>query len=128
MTAALVSTGLLVFGGLAVWTTFYYAPARHAGGGEGALTVSYLIARVESETSGGRHRLREREPRTVQLRGDLADALANEKTRILPLVESGLPVTDRESFLLSGDREALARNRGLLRRILAGLDRTEVNR
>ncbi|MBB5160056.1 hypothetical protein [Saccharopolyspora phatthalungensis] len=117
MTAALASTGLFIFGALAVWATFYYAPARHAGSGQGALTVDYLIARVKAETSGGRHRLREREPRTVQLHGDLSDALANEKTRILPLVESGLPA-DRESYLPARDRDALARNRGMLRRIL----------
>ncbi|MBB5156372.1 hypothetical protein [Saccharopolyspora phatthalungensis] len=90
MTAALVSTGLLVVGVLAVWATLYYAPARHAVGSEGALTVSCLIERVESETGGGRHRLRE--PRTVQLCGDLADDLAVEETRILPLIEAGLPV------------------------------------
>ncbi|MDA3644531.1 hypothetical protein LZ318_23140 [Saccharopolyspora indica] len=32
---------------------------QHAGGGDGALTVRYLIERVEAETSGGRHCLRE---------------------------------------------------------------------
>ncbi len=100
-----------------MWATFYYAPARHAGGGEGALTVSYLIARVEAETTGGRHRLRE--PRIVQLRGDLADALADEETRILPLVDTGRPVNNRDAF---------ARHRGMLRRILARLDRIDVNR
>ncbi|MBB5156774.1 hypothetical protein [Saccharopolyspora phatthalungensis] len=112
MTPALVSTGVLVVGALAVWATLYYAPARHSGGGQGALTVSYLIARVESETSGGRHRLREREPRTVQLRGDLADDIANEESRILPLVQPGLPVADRASFPLASDRDALLRHRG----------------
>ncbi|WP_246868976.1 hypothetical protein [Saccharopolyspora sp. ASAGF58] len=67
MTAALIATSLLGVGGIALWATFYYAPPRHAGGGESTLTVAYLLARVESETSGtGRHRLR-----TVTLRGDL---------------------------------------------------------
>ncbi|GAA0516312.1 hypothetical protein GCM10011581_46190 [Saccharopolyspora subtropica] len=111
MITALIAAGLLGVGALALWATFYYVPARHAGGGEGALTVAYLVARVEAETSGGRHRLRE--PRTVQLRGDLADALAVEETRFLPLVESGLPVDDRH---------AMAKHPGLLRRVLAKLE------
>ncbi|QIZ36586.1 hypothetical protein [Saccharopolyspora sp. ASAGF58] len=111
MIAALVASGLLGVGGLALWATFYYAPARHAGSGEGALTVAYLVARVDAETRGnGRHRLRE--PRTVQMRGDLAEALAVEETRHLPLVESGLPVDDRE---------AMARHPGMLRRLVAAL-------
>ncbi|MGI8309310.1 hypothetical protein [Saccharopolyspora hattusasensis] len=109
MIAAVVASGLLGVGGLAVWATFYYAPAQHAGSGEGALTVAYLVARVEAETRGhGRHRLRE----PVVMRGDLADALALEETRHLPLVESGLPVDDRE---------AMARHPGMLRRLLAAL-------
>ncbi|SEG84615.1 hypothetical protein SAMN02982929_04452 [Saccharopolyspora kobensis] len=41
-----------------VHRVFSYRP-QHAGGGDGALTVRYLIERVEAETSGGRHRLRE---------------------------------------------------------------------
>ncbi len=82
------------------------------------MTVSYLIERAEAEAGGGRHRLREREPRTLQLRGDLGEALANETTRILPLAESGLPVEDYA---------ALARHPGLLRRMLVGLDRIEVD-
>lgn len=65
------------------WACRYFLPrSRHAGGGEGALTVAYLVDQVDAETSGGRHRLRE--PRTAQLRGDLADALAVEETRVLP--------------------------------------------
>ncbi|PKW18202.1 hypothetical protein A8926_6268 [Saccharopolyspora spinosa] len=60
MIAALIATSLLGVGGFAVWATFYYAPARHGGGGEGALKVAYLVARVEAEARGrGRHRLRE---------------------------------------------------------------------
>ncbi|MGI8307796.1 hypothetical protein [Saccharopolyspora hattusasensis] len=111
MIAAMVASGLLGVGGLALWATFYYAPARHAGSGAGALTVAYLVARVEAEARGhGRHQLRE--PRTVQMRGDLADALALEETRHLPLIESGLPVDDRE---------AMARHPGMLRRLLAAL-------
>ncbi|MGI8307781.1 hypothetical protein [Saccharopolyspora hattusasensis] len=82
MIAALIASGLLGVGGLALWATFYYAPAQHAGSGEGALTVAYLVARVEAEARGhGRHRLRE----PVVMRGDLADALALEETRHLPL-------------------------------------------
>ncbi|WP_190812666.1 hypothetical protein [Saccharopolyspora pogona] len=108
MIAALVAMCLLGVGGLALWATFYYAPARHAGGGEGALTVSYLVARVEAETSGGRHRLRK-----VTIRGDLDEDLAAVETRHLPLVESGLPVDDRE---------AMARHPGMLRRLLAALE------
>ncbi|PKW19858.1 hypothetical protein [Saccharopolyspora spinosa] len=111
MIAALIASGLLGVGGLAVWATFYYAPARHAGSGEGALTVAYLVARVEAEARGhGRHRLRE--SRTVQMRGDLADALALEETRHLPLVETGLPIDDRE---------AMAGHPGMVRRLLAAL-------
>ncbi|PKW15294.1 hypothetical protein [Saccharopolyspora spinosa] len=102
--------GLAAVASIALWVTFYYAPARHAGSGEGALTVAYLVARVEAETSSGRHQLRE--PRIVQLRGDLADELAVEETRHLPLIESGLPVDDRE---------ALARHPGMVRRLLAAL-------
>ncbi|WP_246868997.1 hypothetical protein [Saccharopolyspora sp. ASAGF58] len=75
------------------------------------MTVAFLVARVEAETtSDGRHW--RREPRTVQIRGDLADALAVEETRHPPLVESGLPVDDRE---------AMARHPGMLRRLLAAL-------
>ncbi|QIZ37475.1 hypothetical protein [Saccharopolyspora sp. ASAGF58] len=44
--------------------------------------------------------------------GDLADALAVEETRLLPLVGSGLPVDDRD---------AMARPPGMLRRLLAAL-------
>ncbi|RKT88492.1 hypothetical protein SAMN05421805_1011513 [Saccharopolyspora antimicrobica] len=44
MIAALNASGLLAAGGLALWATFYFAPACHAGGGEGALTVAYLAA------------------------------------------------------------------------------------
>ncbi|MGW3470444.1 hypothetical protein ACWDKQ_18745 [Saccharopolyspora sp. NPDC000995] len=112
MIAAWVAAGLLCVGALALSATFYYAPARHAGGGEGALTVAYLVARVDAETRGGRHCLRE--PRMVQLRGDLADALAVEETRFLPVIESGLPV---------GDRDALTRHPGMLRRLLDALQR-----
>ncbi|WP_237710984.1 hypothetical protein [Saccharopolyspora spinosa] len=36
MIAALVAVCLLGVGGLAVWATFYYAPAQHAGSGEEA--------------------------------------------------------------------------------------------
>ncbi|QIZ35820.1 hypothetical protein FDZ84_15335 [Saccharopolyspora sp. ASAGF58] len=41
MIAALVAMSLLGVGGLALWARFYYAPAQHAGSGEGALTVAY---------------------------------------------------------------------------------------
>ncbi|MGI8310743.1 hypothetical protein [Saccharopolyspora hattusasensis] len=100
--------GLAAVASIALWATFYYAPARHAGGGEGALTVAYLLARVEAEARGhGRHRLRE-----VTIRGDLAEDLAAVETRLLPLVESGLPVDDRE---------AMARHPGMLRRLLFAL-------
>ncbi|GAA0532983.1 hypothetical protein GCM10011581_17790 [Saccharopolyspora subtropica] len=108
MIAALIAVAALGVGGVALWAMVSYAPARHAGGGEGAVTVAYLVARVEAETSGGRHRLRE--PRTMQLRGDLTD---DEETRILPLVESGIPVDNSE---------AMSRHPGLLRRILAKLE------
>ncbi|MER7009872.1 hypothetical protein ABT324_00390 [Saccharopolyspora sp. NPDC000359] len=109
MIAAAIAAGLLVLGGLALGAMFYFAPARHAGGGEGALTVAYLAARVEAESrSGGRHRLRE----PVVLRGDLAEALAVEETRLLPLASTGLP---------TGDEGAFARHPGVLRRVLVGL-------
>ncbi|MEV0085276.1 hypothetical protein ACWEV3_41075 [Saccharopolyspora sp. NPDC003752] len=109
MTAAFVATALLGIGGLALWATFYYAPARHAGSGEGALTVAYLVARVDAETRGhGRHRLRE----PVVMRGDLADALAVEETRHLPLIETGLPVDDHE---------AMQQHPGMVRRLLVAL-------
>ncbi|MGW1678478.1 hypothetical protein [Saccharopolyspora sp. NPDC002376] len=109
MIAAFVATSLLGTAGLALWATFYYAPARHAGSGEGALTVAYLVARVEAETRGhGRHRLRE----PVVMRGDLADALAVEETRRLPVIESGLPVDDPV---------AMQRHPGMVRRLLDAL-------
>lgn len=41
-----------------VLRVYSYRP-QHAGGGDGALTVRYLIERVEAETSRGRHCLRE---------------------------------------------------------------------
>jgi len=88
----------------------YYLPqAQHAGAGPGALTVWQLIERVESETSGGRHRLRQ-----VTIRGDLADGdeLATEQTRLLPLAETGLPTSPAQ----------FARHPGALRRVLAGLE------
>ncbi|PKW19277.1 hypothetical protein [Saccharopolyspora spinosa] len=111
MTAVLIATSLLGVGGLALWATFYYAPARHAGSGEGALTVAYLVASVEAETrGGGRHRLRE----PLVIRGDLADGdeLATEETRMLPPIDSGLPVDDPE---------AMARHPGMVRRLYAAL-------
>ncbi|GAA0512186.1 hypothetical protein [Saccharopolyspora thermophila] len=111
MIAAMIAAGLFGVGGVLLWPKFYYAPARHAGGGQGALTVAYLVAWMEAETSGGRHRLRE--SRTVQLRGDLADARAAEETRFLSLVESGLPVDDRD---------AISRQPRLLQRVLAKLE------
>ncbi|MEV5538463.1 hypothetical protein AB0L13_16530 [Saccharopolyspora shandongensis] len=109
MIGALIAMGLLGVGVLALCVMFYYAPARHAGSGDGALTVAYLVARVDAETRGhGRHRLRE----PVVMRGDLADALAVEETRHLPLIETGLPVDDRE---------AMQRHPGMVRRLLAAL-------
>ncbi|MGW1677706.1 hypothetical protein [Saccharopolyspora sp. NPDC002376] len=106
MIAAFVATGLLSVGGFALWATFYFAPARHAGG-EGALTVAYLVARVEAETRGhGRHRLRD----PVVLRGDLAD----EETQRLPVVESESPEDDREL-------ESMQRHPAMLRRLLDAL-------
>ncbi len=67
---------------------------------EGVLTVSYPLDRAESENSGGSM---PREPRIAWIHSDRANDLAVEVTRILPLVESGLPV---------GDRNAFARHRG----------------
>ncbi|MEU5848922.1 hypothetical protein [Saccharopolyspora shandongensis] len=84
--------------------------AQHAGAGPGALMVWQLVERIESETrSGGRHRLR-----TLTMHGDLIDGdeLATTETRMLPLIESGLPV---------GDRKAMQRHRGMVRRLLAAL-------
>ncbi|KAA5831295.1 hypothetical protein F1721_21405 [Saccharopolyspora hirsuta] len=57
---AVWSTIVLAAASLALWASlcFYSRRPQHAGGGDGALTVHYLIARVEAETSGsGRHRL-----------------------------------------------------------------------
>ncbi|MBB5155465.1 hypothetical protein [Saccharopolyspora phatthalungensis] len=88
----------------------YWARPQHGGGGEGALTVPYLVERVEAETSGGgRHQLHE----TVTIRGDLADALAVQEPRILPL--------PRE--LLSAELWELSRDLRVFHRVLAGVRR-----
>ncbi|RKT84344.1 hypothetical protein SAMN05421805_103271 [Saccharopolyspora antimicrobica] len=56
MITATIAAVLVAF--LVVHRVCSYRP-QHAGGGDGALTVRYLIERVEAETSGGRHRLHE---------------------------------------------------------------------
>ncbi|MER5390944.1 hypothetical protein [Saccharopolyspora sp. NPDC002686] len=57
---AVWAIAVLAAAALSLCCTVYFFSRRpqHAGGGEGALTVRYLIARVEAETSRGRHRLR----------------------------------------------------------------------
>ncbi|MDA3626529.1 hypothetical protein [Saccharopolyspora oryzae] len=106
MIAALIATAVLGVGGVALWATFYFAPARHAGG-EGALTVAYLVARVEAETRGqGRHRLRD----PVVLHDNLAD----EATQRIPVVEPESPEDDREL-------ESMQRHPVMLRRLLDAL-------
>ncbi|WP_246025435.1 hypothetical protein [Saccharopolyspora antimicrobica] len=94
------------------WALRYFAEwGTHGGSGEGALTVEQLLAQAEAEaTTGGRHRLRE----PLVMRGDLADALAVEETRLLPAVEAGLPLDDPE---------VMATHRWTLRRALAGLQK-----
>ncbi|GAA4889883.1 hypothetical protein [Saccharopolyspora cebuensis] len=71
---------------------------RHGRAGPGATTVGQLLDRCRPAPPAPRP------PRRVTIRGDLADALADEPTRLLPRVEPE-PARDPE----------------LLRRVLAGL-------
>ncbi|MGW5643632.1 hypothetical protein [Saccharopolyspora sp. NPDC003762] len=115
MIAAWCTVAALLAAVAALAWTVVYPPRRpqHAGAGAGTLTVWQLVERVDTEIdSGGRHRLRE----PLVIRGDLADGdeLATVETRLLPVVESGLPVDDRD---------AMARHPGMLRRLLVALQR-----
>ncbi|WP_190821880.1 hypothetical protein [Saccharopolyspora pogona] len=104
-----IAVGVVAVVLLSWWGCRYFlARPQHGGSGEGALTVEYLVKRIDAETSGGRHQLRE----PITILGDLADALAVEETRLLPLASTGLPI---------GDQVALARHPGALRRVLVGL-------
>ncbi|MFI0464967.1 hypothetical protein ACH347_12890 [Saccharopolyspora sp. 5N102] len=90
---------------LTLWPMYrsYFYRAQHAGSGEGALTVRYLIARIEAETTNsGRHRLRE----TPAIRGNPAEQLATDADRP--------PTADHDGF---------TRHSEILSRILAGLER-----
>ncbi|MGW1680572.1 hypothetical protein [Saccharopolyspora sp. NPDC002376] len=92
------------------WAARYLAEqGKHAGAGEGALTVEQLLAEADAEDEpGGRHRLRE----PLVMRGDLADDLAVVETRLLPPAEAGLPFDDAEF---------MASHRWTLRHLLVGL-------
>ncbi|MER7013297.1 hypothetical protein ABT324_17905 [Saccharopolyspora sp. NPDC000359] len=110
MIAAGITFGLVAVV-LAVWwaVRWFGEFGKHAGSGAGALTVQQLLDQAAAEDdAGGRHRLRE----PVVTRGDLALALAVAETRLLPLVETGLPVDDPA---------AMATHRWTLRRVCAGL-------
>ncbi|MGW3471134.1 hypothetical protein ACWDKQ_22355 [Saccharopolyspora sp. NPDC000995] len=88
----------------------YFSRSQHGGSGEGALTVQFLIERIETETSSGRHQLRL--PRTI--RGDLADALAVEQPQGLPVPRTASPAFAADFATPSDD---------LLQCVLAGLRR-----
>lgn len=104
VTAALVLAGW--------WAVRHFAEfGKHAGSGEGALTVAQLLDQTDAEDElGGRHRLRE----PITMRGDLADDLAMVETRLLPPAETGLPLDDLD---------VMARHPWTLRHVLAGLQR-----
>ncbi|WP_223839729.1 hypothetical protein [Saccharopolyspora pogona] len=90
---------------LTIWPmyrSYFYRP-QHAGSGEGALTVRYLVARINTETTnGGRHRLRE------------PPAGCKDSAETLLVSETRPPTTDHDSF---------TRRSEILSRILAGLER-----
>jgi hypothetical protein len=105
-----IAAGVAAIALLSWWACRYFLTrSQHGGSGEGTLTVQYLAERMEAETNGG-GRLQLCEPITI--RGDLADALAIEETRLLPLASTGLPTMDQVAF---------AQHPGALRRVLVGL-------
>ncbi|MER7014581.1 hypothetical protein ABT324_24415 [Saccharopolyspora sp. NPDC000359] len=113
MITALIAGGLAALALVTWWAVRYFAEwGKHAGAGEGALTVGQLLTQAEAEAAtGGRHRLRE----PLVMRGDLADAVAAlEETRLLPRAEAGHPFDDFEY---------MATHRWTLRHALIGLQK-----
>ncbi|GAA0503815.1 hypothetical protein GCM10011581_25950 [Saccharopolyspora subtropica] len=72
--------------------------------------MRHLVERIEAET-GNSARHGPGEP--VSMRGDLADDIANEQTRILPLPPE----------VLAAKPDEVARNPLVLQRVLAGVRR-----
>lgn len=97
-----------------VWrATRYYPSSRsqHGGAAEGAVSVQDLAERVDAEISSGADCRQQRG--LITMRGDLADDLANEQTRILALPPD----------VQAADPDELARNPLVLHRVLAGVRR-----
>ncbi|MEV6231081.1 hypothetical protein AB0L88_24775 [Saccharopolyspora shandongensis] len=104
---AAVAVAVALAGLLAV--RYFSEFGKHAGGGEGALTVEQLLAQADAEDEpGGRHRLRE----PVVIRGDLADDLAVVETRLLSRASAGVPFDNPD---------IMATHRWTLRHLLVGL-------
>ncbi|MGW1679519.1 hypothetical protein [Saccharopolyspora sp. NPDC002376] len=111
MISAVIAFGAVVFG-FAVWCVVQHFTehGKHAGAGEGALTVRHLLAQAASEVeSGGRHRLHEPTPPHC----GMAYALATAETRLLPRIEASAPA-EHES---TGDPLLLQRILAALRQI-----------